>query len=114
MLDLDELTVIMIRAASDCYRIIDTYPIQNSEDGEKYLSRIMKEKTFKVSDKAYNITFAHRLALTMFLEVDENTVKVKNTIYYPHMRLLSDAINLSNIKDYLIKDWWENTNKEEG
>lgn len=116
LFDLDEVNVIMIRAASDCGHIIKTYPIQDGEDGEKYLSRIMKEKTFKIrgiDDKEFIISFAHRLALTMFLDIDENIVGVRNNTFYPCMRLISDAINLSKIKDYLIKDWVE-AHKEEG
>ena len=114
LFDLDETNfIIMVRAASDCPHIIKTYPIQ---DGEDYLSRIMKEKTFKIrgiDDKEFIITFAHRLALTMFLDIDENTTKVRNNTFYPCIRLLSNAINLSKIKDYLIKDWDE-AHKEEG
>lgn len=117
LFDLDETNfIIMVRAASDCPHIIKTYPIQDGENGEDYLSRIMKKKTFKIrgiDDKEFIITFAHRLALTMFLDIDENTSKVRENTFYPCIRLLSNAINLSKIKDYLIEDWDE-AHKEEG
>lgn len=106
---IDEVKIILYRAAYDAYKIIKTYPINKDEDPERYLERVMSEKTFSINpDNTRNkITFAHRLALITFLDVTSDSTSLKESTFYSYMNLIARAINLAdkNIRDGIIDDW---------